>query len=94
VSVEVLPTRKRVELAYASSGFGYPNVLTLDSIVREIGVRIADGFTPVEAFLTVADGVRNWYAAEPDLTKKGPARMTPPGPVSHRSEDPHGRIEH
>lgn len=59
--IEILPGRERVD---KDDPRNYPNALTLHSINREIIDRIAEGFTPIQAFLTVADGVRNWSAHE------------------------------
>ena len=62
---ELLPQRKRSTRFHAISE--YPNTLTLESVIVEIESRIAGGFTPVQAFLTVAEGVRNWNESETRL---------------------------
>lgn len=48
----------------------YPNTITLGSIGVEIRRRIAEGMDSASAFLTVAEGVRNWQAQEADRSVK------------------------
>lgn len=70
MATELLPTRRRVPDGYSppgASGGGidlYPNTITFESVDQEIASRIDEGFDPLAAFLTVADGVKNWSARE------------------------------
>ena len=74
MATELLPKRMRVPDGYGPpgpprGGIGvYPNTLTLESVNQEIASRIDEGFDPLAAFLTVADGVRNWKAKEEETT--------------------------
>lgn len=70
----LLIARKRG--GFTASIAEYPNTLTLDSINEEVQKRIDEGFEPIEAFLTVAEGVRNWRGHEPWLAMRDEDRRS------------------
>lgn len=57
----LLPVRPR----QIGSAWKYPNVISLQSVVNEVVERYANGAEPLDAFLSVAEGVQNWAAHEP-----------------------------
>lgn len=61
--MKLLDSKLRVPREFARVD-EYPNRVTLESIEREIRDRVDNGMSPIDAFLTVADGVRNWNSKE------------------------------
>lgn len=65
--MKILPTKQR----FGRRLDRYPNKMTTKSLAREIEARVLEGFSPVGAFLTVAEGVKNWAELEGNDVGRG-----------------------
>ena len=77
MTTTVLPDGLRTPLR---DYYEYPNTMTLKTICTEIENRVEQGFTPLEAFTSVAGGVRNW--APGGLAAQRAEREGTPGSVT------------